>query len=45
MADVHVFILFYVGLGVLHQGLGLISDYKVCGDPNCASKNFELFIW
>ncbi|XP_056623879.1 melanoma inhibitory activity protein 2 isoform X4 [Triplophysa dalaica] len=37
MADVHVFILFYVGLGVLHQGLGLISDYKVCGDPDCAS--------
>ncbi|KAI7804550.1 hypothetical protein IRJ41_013851 [Triplophysa rosa] len=37
MADVHVFILFYVGFGVLHQGLGLISDYKVCGDPECAS--------
>ncbi|XP_065109377.1 cTAGE family member 5 isoform X5 [Paramisgurnus dabryanus] len=37
MAVVHVFILFYVALGLLHQGLGLLSDYKVCGDPECAS--------
>ncbi|XP_051501980.1 melanoma inhibitory activity protein 2-like isoform X2 [Myxocyprinus asiaticus] len=37
MAAVHAFLLFYVILSFLHQTLGLMSDYKVCGDPECAS--------
>lgn len=38
MAAVHAFILFHIVFGFLHQGLGLISDYKLCGDPECESK-------
>ncbi|XP_016129553.1 melanoma inhibitory activity protein 3-like isoform X1 [Sinocyclocheilus grahami] len=37
MAAVHAFILFHIVFGFLHQGLGLISDYKLCGDPQCES--------
>ncbi|KAF4102012.1 cTAGE family member 5 isoform X3 [Onychostoma macrolepis] len=37
MAAVHAFILFHIVFGFLHQGLGLISDYKLCGDPECES--------
>uniref|UniRef100_A0A8C1EGG4 MIA SH3 domain ER export factor 2 n=2 Tax=Cyprinus carpio carpio TaxID=630221 RepID=A0A8C1EGG4_CYPCA len=37
MAAVHTFILFHIVFGFLHQGLGLISDYKLCGDPECES--------
>ncbi|XP_073683111.1 cTAGE family member 5 isoform X3 [Garra rufa] len=37
MAAVHAFILFHIIFGFLHQGLGLISDYKLCGDPECES--------
>ncbi|XP_039528818.1 melanoma inhibitory activity protein 2 isoform X3 [Pimephales promelas] len=37
MAAVRSFILFHVAFGFLHHGLGLISDYKLCGDPECES--------
>ncbi|XP_067223807.1 cTAGE family member 5 isoform X4 [Chanodichthys erythropterus] len=37
MAAVHSFILFHIVFGFLHHGLGLISDYKLCGDPECGS--------
>ncbi|XP_016333990.1 melanoma inhibitory activity protein 3-like isoform X4 [Sinocyclocheilus anshuiensis] len=37
MAAVHFVILFHIVFGFLHQGLGLISDYKLCGDPECES--------
>ncbi|XP_077095162.1 cTAGE family member 5 isoform X2 [Siphateles boraxobius] len=37
MAAVRSFILFQVVFGFLHHGLGLISDYKLCGDPECES--------
>ncbi|XP_016390132.1 melanoma inhibitory activity protein 3-like isoform X5 [Sinocyclocheilus rhinocerous] len=37
MAAVHAVILFHIVFGFLHQGLGLISDYKLCGDPECES--------
>ncbi|XP_016347909.1 cTAGE family member 5-like isoform X5 [Sinocyclocheilus anshuiensis] len=37
MAAVHAFILFHIVFGFLHRGLGLISDYKLCGDPECES--------
>ncbi|KAL1257600.1 hypothetical protein QQF64_010844 [Cirrhinus molitorella] len=37
MAAVHAFILLHIVFGFLHQGLGLISDYKLCGDPECES--------
>lgn len=40
MAAVHSFILFQMFFGFLHQGLALISDYKLCGDPECESKIF-----
>ncbi|XP_056332626.1 melanoma inhibitory activity protein 2 isoform X3 [Danio aesculapii] len=35
MAAVHSFILFQMFFGFFHQGLALISDYKICGDPEC----------
>ncbi|XP_026142195.1 endoplasmic reticulum export factor CTAGE5-like isoform X1 [Carassius auratus] len=35
MAAVYAFILFQIVFSFLHQGLGLISDYKLCGDPEC----------
>lgn len=38
MAAARSFILFHVVFGFLHHGLGLISDYKLCGDPECESK-------
>ncbi|XP_016133632.1 melanoma inhibitory activity protein 3-like isoform X3 [Sinocyclocheilus grahami] len=37
MAAVHAVILFHIVFSFLHQGLGLISDYKLCGDPECES--------
>ncbi|XP_048046808.1 cTAGE family member 2 isoform X4 [Megalobrama amblycephala] len=37
MAAVHSFILFHIVFGFLHHSLGLISDYKLCGDPECES--------
>ncbi|XP_026085740.1 endoplasmic reticulum export factor CTAGE5-like isoform X2 [Carassius auratus] len=37
MTAVHAYILFHIVFGYLHQGLGLISDYKLCGDPQCES--------
>ncbi|XP_052436389.1 melanoma inhibitory activity protein 2 isoform X2 [Carassius gibelio] len=35
MAAVYALILFQIVFSFLHQGLGLISDYKLCGDPEC----------
>ncbi|XP_050989016.1 melanoma inhibitory activity protein 2 isoform X6 [Labeo rohita] len=37
MAAVHALVLFHIVFGFLHQSLGLISDYKLCGDPECES--------
>ncbi|XP_059374603.1 cTAGE family member 2-like isoform X3 [Carassius carassius] len=37
MTAVHAYIFFHIVFGYLHQGLGLISDYKLCGDPQCES--------
>ncbi|XP_067311960.1 cTAGE family member 5 isoform X7 [Pseudorasbora parva] len=37
MAALRSFILFHIVFGFLHHGLGLISDYKLCGDPECES--------
>ncbi|XP_052476090.1 cTAGE family member 2 isoform X2 [Carassius gibelio] len=37
MTAVHAYILFHIVFGYLHQGLGLISEYKLCGDPQCES--------
>ncbi|XP_059375985.1 cTAGE family member 5 isoform X2 [Carassius carassius] len=37
MAAVYALILFHIVISFLHQGLGLISDYKLCGDPECES--------